>query len=52
MNKKVLKTLEYAISIYKDKSKWEKVVKNAKTRDNNWDTSAKKYIELYKKVEG
>lgn len=48
----LLKTLEYAISIYKDKFKWEKVVKNAKTRDNNWDTSAKKYIELYKKVEG
>ena len=48
----LLKTLEYAISVYKDKPQWEKVVKNAKTRDNNWDTSAKKYIELYKKVEG
>ncbi|HJH07923.1 MAG TPA: glycogen synthase [Fusobacterium ulcerans] len=43
-------TLEYAISIYEDKDKWEKIVKSAKARDNNWNTSAKKYISLYNEI--
>ena len=26
------------------------IIKNAKARDNSWDISADKYIEVYKKI--
>lgn len=46
----LLKILSYAISIYKDKKQWDNIIKNAKARDNSWDISADKYIEVYKKI--
>lgn len=44
------KVLEYAISIYKDKKQWNKIVENAKARNNSWDLSADKYIDIYENV--
>ncbi|HRZ67596.1 MAG TPA: glycosyltransferase, partial [Candidatus Omnitrophota bacterium] len=38
-----------AISIYKQKKLWAKLVSNAKRCDFSWDKSAKKYLELYGK---
>ncbi len=46
----ILRILSYAISIYKDKKQCDNIIKNAKARDNSWDTSVDKYIEVYKKI--
>ncbi|WP_291256316.1 glycogen synthase [Fusobacterium sp.] len=46
----MLKVLSYALSIYKDKDQWKKIMENAKARDNSWDTSAKKYIGIYENI--
>ena len=46
----MLKVLSYALSIYKDKNQWKKIMENAKARDNSWDTSAKKYIGIYENI--
>jgi len=46
-----LKTLKFALYIYsKDKKIWIDLVKKVMQFDFSWGESAKKYIELYKKV--
>ncbi len=39
--------LKKAIDIFKDKTKWRKLMENAMNCDFSWTNSAKKYIELY-----
>lgn len=46
----MLKILSYALSFYRDKSRWNQIIKSARSRDNSWDKSATKYIEVYKKI--
>lgn len=46
----MLNSLKYAIEIYHKPEKWQKIIKNAKKKDNSWNKSAKKYIEIYKKI--
>ncbi len=46
----MLKVLVYALSIYKDKEQWKKIMKNAKLRDNSWNISAEKYIKIYDEI--
>ena len=43
-------TINYAIAVFKDKGKWNQVVKNAMTSDYSWKSSAKQYQEVYKKM--
>jgi len=38
------------ISLYYDKDEWNNLIKNAMSCDFSWAHSAKKYIELYKKL--
>ncbi|MCR1953110.1 glycogen synthase GlgA [Clostridium sp. DSM 100503] len=46
----LLNTTKYALSIYKDKNKWNSIVRQAMSADNSWEKSAKEYIELYNEV--
>ncbi len=39
--------INYALSVYFDAPKWEKLVKNVISVDFSWNVSAKKYIEIY-----
>ncbi len=43
----MLKTIERAISVYKNKMKWNKIVKNAMKEVFSWDLTAEKYLRLF-----
>ena len=43
-------TINHAITIFKDKKQWNKIVTNAMKSDYSWKSSAKKYQEVYKKM--
>lgn len=36
-----------SVELFKDKPKWERLVKKVMSEDFSWDVSAKKYIEMY-----
>ena len=46
-SEELLNITRYALSIFKDKSKWKNIVKSAIESDNSWEKSAKEYIRLY-----
>ncbi len=46
----MLKEIERALKIFQDKKTWVKLMKNGMKLDFSWLSSAKAYIELYKKV--
>lgn len=48
----MLNGIKYAIHIFKDQKEWKKLVKNAMTVDNSWETSAKHYLDVYKELTG
>lgn len=45
-----LDTIRYALNIYKNKERWNKIVKNAMELDNSWEKSAKEYLRIYKEL--
>ncbi len=46
-----VKTCKKAISAYKNKASWKKMVLNAMKKNFSWEESAKKYLKLYKKLQ-
>ncbi|MGL6153638.1 glycogen synthase [Cetobacterium sp. SF1] len=46
----LIKILNYALEVYRDKKRWNEIKKRAKKEDNSWSHSAKEYISLYKKA--
>lgn len=46
----MMKEIKRAIKMYQDKEVWYKLMKNTMAQDFSWYNSAKKYIELYKKL--
>lgn len=46
----MLKELKRALKIFEDKKAWAKIMKNGMKSDFSWNSSAKKYIELYKTI--
>jgi starch synthase len=44
----MLKEIKRAIKIFEDKKTWQKIMRAGMKSDFSWDSSAKKYIELYK----
>jgi len=46
----MLKEIERALKVFQDKKVWVKLIKNGMKLDFSWLSSAKAYIELYKKV--
>jgi len=49
-SQELLWCLKYALNIYTDDNKWHEIMQNAKARDNRWDKSAEKYLELYSSI--
>ncbi|MDI6827526.1 MAG: glycogen synthase GlgA [Armatimonadota bacterium] len=43
----LLGAIKQAVEVYKDKAEWDKLVRRALSSDYSWNTSAKKYVELY-----
>jgi len=46
-----LKALDRSLEVYRDPKLWQKLVKNGMKCDFSWHASAKKYLELYERVE-
>ena len=44
----MLDTVMNAMDLFKNKSKWTRLMRNGMTQDWSWEKSAKKYYELYK----
>jgi len=48
--KELLKTIERSVAVYANKPAWRKMMKQAMQKDFSWESSARKYIALYKSV--
>ncbi|MBE0642848.1 MAG: glycogen synthase GlgA [Bacteroidetes bacterium] len=48
--KQMLDTIKRALSAFGDEKMWQAAMKRAMMKDNSWDASAQKYIELYKNL--
>lgn len=48
----LLHALNEALEAYYDKPAWKTLVKRAMNEDFSWEQSAKKYVDLYKKLKG
>ena len=44
--------IQYAMWIYKDKKKWNNLVKQAMKSDNSWNKSADVYLNMYRELTG
>lgn len=45
-----LNAVERAVSLYSHREAWLRLVRNGMAKDFSWEVSAKKYIQLYKKL--
>ena len=45
-----LQAIKKALGFYENKKIWEKMQKNGMKKDFSWEKSAKKYLEIYKKL--
>lgn len=48
--KELLRAIERAVGIYANKSAWRKMMKQAMQKDFSWESSARKYVSLYKNI--
>ena len=39
-----------ALALYKNKTKWNKLIKNGMKQDFSWQKSAKQYLTLYENI--
>ena len=46
----LLNTIRYALNIFKDKNRWDKIMKNAMECDNSWQNSSKEYMKMYREM--
>ncbi len=46
----MLKALKKAITVYKNRKVWLKLMKNGMVKDFSWNASAKEYVKLYAKL--
>lgn len=46
----LLNTIKSALRVYQDKTAWSMLMKNGMKKDFSWESSAKKYLELYQKA--
>lgn len=46
----MIKAIKSAIKLFKDKDKWNKLVRQGMSLDFSWKVSAQKYMKLYKDV--
>jgi len=46
----MVKEIKRALKVFQDQKEWAKIIKNGMKSDFSWNSSAKKYVELYKTV--
>ncbi len=46
----LMKELKKALKLFEDKKTWIKIMRNGMKADFSWHSSAKKYLDLYKKI--
>jgi starch synthase len=46
----LLRTIKRAMAVFKNKKDWKKLIENGMQCNFSWETSARKYIEVYRKV--
>ena len=46
----LLRTIQCALHVFKDRTTWRKIIKNGMCKDFSWESSAKKYIHLYRSL--
>lgn len=46
-HEELLNITRYALSIFRNKNRWKKLVRSAMKSDNSWEKSAREYIRLY-----
>ncbi len=46
----LLSTIHQALVAFKDKSGWQKLMRNGMARDFSWNNSAKEYVRVYERV--
>lgn len=46
----MISEIKRAIKVFANKDSWQKLMKNAMKQDFSWNVSAKKYIDLYRKI--
>ena len=46
----LLAAIKQALGVFKDKTAWTRLMKNAMTADFSWERSAREYQELYQKI--
>ncbi|MBV8888447.1 MAG: glycogen synthase GlgA [Alphaproteobacteria bacterium] len=44
----LLRAVERALALYRDRNAWRRVMRRGMTRDFSWDTAARQYLELYR----
>ncbi len=49
-SKELLKAIQRAVKTYKDQKTWQKIMRNGMAKDFSWESSAKKYINLYRSL--
>jgi starch synthase len=49
-SKELLKTIQRALKTYQDGAVWKKIMRNGMQQDFSWESSAKKYTNLYKNL--
>jgi starch synthase len=45
-----LETIQKALKVYQNKEAWTALMKNGMQKDFSWETSARKYVEIYRKA--
>jgi starch synthase len=48
--KELLKTIQRAVKMYHNRKTWQKIMRNGMAKDFSWESSAKKYINLYRSL--
>jgi starch synthase len=46
----LMRTIQCALQTFKDRALWKKIIKNGMSKDFSWESSAKKYIHLYRSL--
>lgn len=46
----LIKELKRSLKVFEDQKTWFKIIKNGMKLDFSWNSSAKKYVDLYKKI--
>ena len=49
-HKAMMNELKHAVKLFENKKKWTKLMRNGMKVDFSWNASAKKYVDLYKKI--